>query len=64
MSTPGNRAKKFTVILLQLSPHRSNIRVRMPYAHIGLGDQARAVAAIPAAGIPQEHNRPSRGIGD
>ncbi len=41
------------MILLQLSPHRSNIRGTMPYAQIGLGDQARMVAAIPASRIPQ-----------
>ena len=41
------------MILLQLSPHRSNIRGTMPYAQIGLGDQARMVAATPASRIPQ-----------
>ena len=36
----------------QLARH-SDIRMTMQYTHIGIDDQARAVAAIPAPGHPQ-----------
>ena len=40
----------------ELARH-SDIRMTMRYTHIGLDDQARAVAAIPAPRTPQPHQR-------
>ena len=46
----------FLVEARELARH-SDIRMTMRYTHIGLDDQARAVAAIPAPRTPQPHQR-------